>query len=84
MVEYMLTTVDNPFNPHTQFSEWNAYDQQLGHHTTAFLARVLHDSDELSDAQRSHAYQLAVDEIARENVSGMHRKVAPPNQNSKQ
>jgi hypothetical protein len=75
-VEYMLTTVDNPFDPFTQFNEWYAYDIKMGYHTAAFLARVAQVSPELSDPDNALAIQNAIDEIVQENVSGMWRKVS--------
>jgi hypothetical protein len=74
--EYMLTTVDNPFDPFTQFDEWFAYDIKLGYNTTALLARVVVNSNDLSEPDQAVAIQNGIDEIVRENVSGMHRKVA--------
>lgn len=74
-VESMLTTVDNPFNPFTQFDEWYAFDTQAGHHTSAFLARIVRSSDEQSDADQSIAIEQAIDEIVKENVLGLYRKV---------
>jgi hypothetical protein len=76
MMQYMLTTVDNPFNPHTQFDDWYAWDTAHGYHTSSLLARVTSTSDDLSDADATVAIDDAIDEIVRENVSGMHRKVA--------
>jgi len=73
---YMLSTVDNPFNPFTQWDEWFAYDEKLGYHTCALLARVTHTSDELSDVDQDLTVQQAIDEVVRYNVSGMHRKVS--------
>ena len=73
--EHMLTTVDNPFDPFTQFDEWNAYDQLMGYNTLAFLARVVVMSNDLSEADQSVAIETAMDEIVRENVMGVHRKV---------
>lgn len=74
--EYMLTTVDNPFDPFTRFDEWNAYDIRMGYNTSSFLARVAYGSHELSDADQELAIQNAIDEIVEENVSGMWRKVS--------
>ena len=76
MAEHMLTTVDNPYDPFTQFDEWYSYDRSAGYHTAALLARVVMTSDELSEADQSLAYELAIDEIVTENVSGVHKKVA--------
>jgi len=74
----MVTTVDNPFNPFTDWDEWDAWDRMNGYHTTSFFARIIHTSDELSEADQDLAYEQAVDEIVRENVTGMYRKVAEP------
>lgn len=74
--EYMLTTVDNPFDPFIQFDEWYSWDRNAGYHTPSLLDRIINSSDELSDADQAQAIQLAIDEIVQENVSGMHRKVS--------
>jgi hypothetical protein len=72
---YMLTTYDNPFDPFTQWDEWYAYDMNAGYHTPGLLDRIAFVSYELSDADIHMAIQDAIDEIVRENVSGIHRKV---------
>ena len=76
MLKTMLTTVDNPFSPFDEFKAWYSYDVSKGHHTCSFLARILNDSDQLSDADQDHAVALAIDEIVRENVSGIYKKVS--------
>ena len=72
---YMLTTVDNPFDPFTQWQEWFAWDEAAGYHTCSLLARVAVVNEELSDLELRLELQDAIDEIVRENVSGVHRKV---------
>jgi len=72
---HMLTTVDNPFDPFTQFDEWYAFDEEHGYHTTGFLARVVRSSDELSEADQDQAIEDGIDEIVKENVLGLYRKV---------
>lgn len=71
----MLTTVDNPFNPFIEYDAWYAYDQRMGYHTPELLARIVKNSDELSDPDHSFVIETAIDEIVRINASGMHRKV---------
>jgi len=75
-MEHMLTTVDNPYNPFTQFDEWYAYDQASGYNTSSFLARIVRSSDDLSEADQSLAIEQAIDEIVEENVLGIYRKVS--------
>jgi hypothetical protein len=73
---HMLTTVDNPYDPSTQFDEWYEFDMAAGYNTTSLLARIVRSSDDLSEADQDEAIEQAIDEIVRENVSGVHRKVA--------
>lgn len=71
---YMLTTIDNPFSPVTQYDEWLTWDMTY-HNTNALLARVVYTSPELSDTDQALAIQAGIDEIVTENVSGVHTKV---------
>lgn len=71
----MLTTVDNPFNPFTEYDKWYAFDVQKGYHSCSLLASVAKTSLELSEEDYENAIDAAIDEIIKENVSGMHRKI---------
>ena len=71
----MLTTVDNPFDPSTQYDEWLAWDEAAGYYTNGLLARFLVSSDQLSDADQEQAIQDAIDEVVDLNPLGVHRKV---------
>ena len=73
----MLTTIDNPFDPFTEYDEWFVWDEAAGYHSTAFLARVVRSSEELSEYDQRLAYEQGIDEIVKENVSGVHRKAFP-------
>lgn len=78
MERHMLTTVDNPYDPYTQYTEWNNYDVRVGHNTASFLARVAYTSEELSETDQDLAMEQAIEEIVTENVSGLYRKVPEP------
>lgn len=73
--KHLLTTVDNPYDPFTEFREWYSFDEAAGYHTSALLARIVITSDELSDVEQEMAVEHAIDEIVKENVTGMFRKV---------
>lgn len=73
--EYMLTTVDNPYDPFTQWDEWFAWDLAAGYGTPGLLDRIARTSDELSESDQHLAIQDAIDEIVQENVLGVFRKV---------
>lgn len=78
MSDFALTTVDNPYHPVTQFDQWLAEDIRLGYNTLSLLGRIIVTSDALSIADQELAYDLAVNEIVEENVSGVHRKIEIP------
>lgn len=76
MIEYMLTTIDNPFNPFTQYDGWYAWDYRAGYHTPGALARQVITSDAMSDSDQMLSINQAIEEICSENVSGMYKKVS--------
>ncbi len=76
MSQSMITTIDNPYNPFTQFDEWFAFDESKGYHTCSYLARITKSSDELSEADESLAIESAIDEIIKFNVLGIYKKVS--------
>jgi hypothetical protein len=75
MTDVMLTTVDNPYDPFDQFDDWYAWDVRAGYCTSSFLGRIAMVSDEISETDQELALEYAIDEIVKENVSGMWKKV---------
>lgn len=71
----MLTTIDNPYDPFTQYEEWDAYDQQMGYYSCSYLARVAYISDDLSRADKAKIIEEAIDEIIQYDVVGIYKKV---------
>lgn len=75
MAQYMLSTVDNPYNPFRQFDKWMQWDVTAGYDTAGYLARIINTSDDLSEADEERVLDNAIDEIIRENLYGVHIKV---------
>jgi len=75
--QVMLTTEDNPFNPFTQFDEWNDYDEAQGYNTNAYLARVANVAESLTEDEYNNEIQNAINEIVTMNVLGIYKKVTP-------
>lgn len=75
--ESMLTTLDNPYNPFTQYDEWYAFDVGMGYNTCAYLARVALTSDELSEKDNDDAISQAMKEILELNLTGNYIAVTP-------
>ena len=78
MSQAMLTTIDNPYDPHTHFDEWYAWDIAHGYHTCEYLARIAMTSDVLSDVENDEAIDEAIDEIVSMNINGMYKIALEP------
>lgn len=68
----MLTTIDNPFNPYTQFDEWNAYDIKKGYNTLSYIDRVAYNSSDLPSEMQDRIYDEAIKEILDMNILGIY------------
>ena len=79
MTASMLTTVDNPYNPFTDFDNWYAYDTAMGYNTCAYLGRIVKSSESLSDADNELAINNAIVEILYFDVLGIYQKVTRDN-----
>lgn len=70
-----ITTIDNPYDPLTEFDAWYAFDEGKGYHTCSYLARVAYTSEGLSDIDNEQAIEQAIDDIVRLNINGLYKKI---------
>lgn len=75
MIESMLTTTDNPYDPFENYKAWNTYDVGAGYHTAAYLARIALNVTSLGEYDYNLFIEDAIDEIVKENINGMYKKV---------
>lgn len=73
--QFALTTVDNPYDPFEQFTQWFLFDEEKGYHSTSYLGRIARTSDQLSDAENAMEVERAIDEIIRYDFQGIYKKV---------
>ena len=76
MKQFAVTTVDNPYDPFTEFNEWLSWDTARGYHTASYLARITRTSDQLPDAIRQADVERAIDEMIEFNGPELYRKVS--------
>lgn len=75
MKECRLTTLDNPYNPFTDFDNWYQYDEEKGYHTSGYIARFFLLDEDAPEAMYREEYERVVDEINKVNVFGIYKKV---------
>ena len=60
-----ISTTDNPYNPITQYDEWERYDTEKGYYTTSYLDRICHTTHELGDEVYNQDIEDAIDEAVK-------------------
>ncbi len=70
---FMLSTIDNPHSPFTDWLPWLMEDIRLGHNTCGLLARTTYAADSIDDDSEV----LGMYDVVRNNFSGVHRVVVP-------
>jgi hypothetical protein len=74
----MLTTIDNPWNPWTDYDAWLTWDRGHGYDTNGYLARVAKVSFDLGEDEVDQSIGEAIDEIVELNPNGMYTKAIRP------
>lgn len=63
MAEFMLTTVDNPYSPFTNFDQWLNFDLEKGYNTCQLLARVSRSTPNLGPKVEAQQVDDAMNDI---------------------
>ena len=71
----MLTTIDNPFDPFDDFSNWYVYDSQKGYNSCGLLANMAGTSKVYSDDENNSLIEYAIEEIINNNPLKIYTKV---------
>ena len=61
--EFVLTTIDNPFDPFEDFTSWFLFDVGKGYNSCSYLARIAKISDDMTEQEVSAEIERAIDEI---------------------
>lgn len=77
--EFMLTTIDNPFNPFEDFNQWFLYDTEKGYNSSSRLARIANLTEDMSEAETNAEIERAIDEIIYYDFLGIYMKVKRSN-----
>ncbi len=70
-----LTTVDNPYDPFTQFQKWFLFDVEKGYNSCAYLGRIARTSEEFTDEENDAEIERAMDEIIQYDFMNVYKKV---------
>lgn len=72
-MSYMITTVDNPFDPREDFRAWDQWDRAHGYNTSSYLDRVSALPDEVPDVIIDKMRDDAIMEIIEIHSGGIYK-----------
>ena len=73
--EFMLTTIDNPFDPFDEFIPWRMFDIEKQHFCCEYLARIANVSDEMTQKEKNAEIERAIDEIIDHDFMHIYVKI---------
>ncbi|NCU27941.1 hypothetical protein EOM86_14690 [Candidatus Nomurabacteria bacterium] len=72
---YLLTTIDNPYDPFDQFDLWFMFDTEKGYDSCGYLGRIARTSSAFSEDENEEEIERAIDEIIKYDFRQIHKKV---------
>jgi len=82
--ECMLSTIDNPFDPFEQFTQWLLFDKEKGYNCCERLARIAHVNDEMTEKEVDEEVESAIDEIIKYDFTDTYIKVIKNSSNDEE
>ena len=75
--EFMLSTIDNPYDPFEEFTLWLLFDNEKGYYTCERLMRKVEIREDMTQQEIDEATDRAMDELIADDILGVFVKVAP-------
>ena len=72
---YMLTTIDNPFDPYDDFTSWYMFDCEKGHNTSSRIARLADLDSEMTEKEIDDEMDRVMDFIVLHDLEDKYIKV---------
>lgn len=73
----MLTTVDNPYNPHHDYNLWLQWDHDHGYFTQEYIGRLINIAADMDEWEVSDLIDLAQQEILEVDALGIYMIATP-------
>ena len=75
--EFMLSTIDNPYDPFEQFTLWHLFDKEKGYDSCERLMRCVDIREDMTQQELDEATDAAMDKLIEEDVLNIFVKVGP-------
>jgi hypothetical protein len=73
--QFMLSTIDNPFNPFEDFASWFRFDSEKNYNSSEYVARLANYKDDMTQREIDMETERAIDKIIFYDPIGIYIKV---------
>ena len=74
--DYMLTTIDNPYDPFEQFTLWYLFDKEKGYNTCERLARLANITSDMSQKEIDEETNRAMDKLIEIDILNIFKRIS--------
>lgn len=74
-VECAITTMDNPYNPFDNFTQWDLFDKEMGYCSNQKVARLVNFTDDMTEQEMLAENERAIDRLVALDVTNTFKKV---------
>ena len=74
--QFMLTTIDNPFDPFEDFTSWLLFDNEHDYHCSEKVMRIANLTDEMTDFEENLEIERAIDVIIENDFMNIYKKLS--------
>ena len=73
-----ITTFDNPYDPFTEYEQWNIFDNLKGYCSEQRVASLAHYFDGMTAEEEDEEYENAIDRLVKVDFLNIYKKVKVP------
>ena len=74
-VECAITTIDNPYNPFDNFTQWDLFDKEMDYCSNQKIARFVNFTDDMTEQELLEENERAIDRFRAIDPTGLFVKV---------
>ena len=76
-----ITTIDNPYDPFTEFDKWFDFDVEKGYYTCSKLARLSNVTEDMTDKELIEEEQRVIDRLIEIDPLDFYKKIKKNHKN---
>ena len=73
-----ITTIDNPYDYFSQFTQWYLFDVEKGYNTCERLGKLMETFEGMTQKEEDQALEEAIDKLIDLDFLNIYKKISKP------